>query len=177
MNLIKGLVFYFINHILNKIPSRAFRIYIYHLLSNGKISKRATIGLGVKILDVRNVEIGPYTNINFDSILDGRGEGIKIGSNVDIAPQVNIWSLEHDVNDPAHASKSGMVIIEDDCWLANRVTVLPNSHIKENTSIGANSLVSGVYEKNSVVYGDKAIIKKSVKYSKRNKINKIRMFR
>ena len=174
---LKGIVFYFINHVLNKIPSRKIRMYFYCLLSNGKISKQATIGLGVKVLDIRNVEIGKNSNVNFDSILDGRGEGIKIGCNVDIAPQVNIWSLEHEANNPQHISRSGKVIIEDDCWLANRVTVLPGSHIKKQATVGANSLISGEYEGNSIIYGEKARVKKKTPPIEKKRLHKIRVFR
>jgi len=155
----KGCVFYFINHILNKIPSRHIRIYFYSLFSKGNISRKASIGLGVRILDVRKVKIGDYTNINFDCILDGRGDGIEIGSNVDIAPQVNIWSLEHNPNDQSHASRSGKIIIGDNSWLANRVTILPGTHILKNSILAANSLVKGKYEEQSILMGNKAEVK------------------
>ncbi|WP_010179997.1 acyltransferase [Glaciecola sp. HTCC2999] len=155
---LKGCVFYFINHILNKIPSRRFRMFFYSAFSRGKISEQASIGLGVKILDIRRVKIGANTNINFDSILDGRGGGIEIGVNVDIAPQVNIWSLEHDPNDSNHASRAGIVTVGDNCWIANRVTILPNTCILENSIIAANSIVKGSYKENSVLMGDKAKI-------------------
>ncbi|MBA6362074.1 acyltransferase [Colwellia sp. BRX8-2] len=156
---LKGIVFYFINHILNKIPSRYFRMFFYSLLSKGNISRKASIGLGVRILDIRNVKIGDYTNINFNSILDGRGDGIEIGTNVDISPQVNVWSLEHNPNAPNHASRSGKVIIGDNCWIANRVTILPATHILKNSVLAANSLVKGVYKENSILMGGKAEVR------------------
>lgn len=175
--ILKGLVFYFINHILNKIPSRRVRMFFYNKLSNNKISKKASIGLGVKILDIRNIKIGDFTNINFDSVLDGRGAGIEIGINVDIAPQVNIWSLEHDPNSESHASRSGKVIIEDNCWIANRVTILPNTHIMLNCVISAASTVKGTYEKNAIVMNSKAKVVKKRNISTMDQISKIRIFR
>ncbi len=174
---VKGLVFYFINHILNKIPSRKIRIYLYSVLSKGTISKTASIGLGVKFLDIRNIKIGDNTNINFDSILDGRGEGIEIGENVDIAPQVNIWSLEHDPNSKSHASRSAKVIIGDHCWIANRVTILPDTIIHKNCVIGAGSIVKGNYEENSIVMGGKAKSMKKREQEIEKKIASIRVFR
>lgn len=174
---IKGLVFYFINHILNKIPSRKLRMFIYSILSNGNISRKASIGLNVKFLDIRNINIGENTNINFDSILDGRGDVIDIGANVDIAPQVNIWSLEHDPNNADHGSRGGKVIIEDNCWIANRVTILPNTTIAKNCVIGAGSIVKGVYEENSVAMGIKAKAIKERTNIIKNEIDTIRIFR
>jgi len=156
----KGCVFYFLNHILNKVPSRRIRMFFYSFLSKGNISRKASIGLGVRILDIRKVKIGDFTNINFDSILDGRGDGIDIGSNVDIAPQVNIWTLEHNPNDPNHASRSGKVFIGDNCWIANRVTVLPATNILKNSVLAANSLVKGEYKENSILMGSKAEVRR-----------------
>ncbi len=174
---LKGLVFYFINHILNKIPSRKIRMFFYNKLSNNKISKKASIGLGVRILDIRNIIVGDNTNINFDTILDGRGDGIEIGSNVDIAAQVNIWSLEHNPNSTNHESRNGKVIIEDNCWIANRVTILPNTHIKENCVIGASSIVKGEYKKDSISMCEKAKeIKVRTSFNSEN-LTSIRVFR
>jgi acetyltransferase-like isoleucine patch superfamily enzyme len=175
--ILKGFIFYFINHILNKIPSRRIRIFFYNKLSKGKISKKASIGLGVKILDIRNIKIGDYANINFDSILDGRGDGIVIGKNVDIAPQVNIWSLEHNPNSNSHESRSGKVIIEDNCWIANRVTILPFTHIESNCVIGAASIVKGNYKKNSISMCKKAKQTKIRSTYKTIKLTSIRIFR
>lgn len=175
--LFKGFVFYFINNILNKIPSRRVRMFLYNKLSSNKISNKSSIGLGVKILDIRNITIGDYSNINFDSILDGRGEGIVIGSNVDIAPQVNIWSLEHEPNSDTHKSRSGNVIIEDNCWIANRVTILPNTHIELNCVIAAASIIKGRYKENSISMCEKAKEVKDRQSSNCVNLSSIRVFR
>jgi acetyltransferase-like isoleucine patch superfamily enzyme len=173
----KGCVFYFINHVLNKIPSRHIRMFFYTLLSKGGISRKASIGLGVKFLDIRNIIIGDYVNVNFDSILDGRGGRIKISKNVDIAPQVNIWSLEHDPQSISHESRSGEVTVGENCWIANRVTILPNSIIGANCVIGAGSLVKGVYCDESIIVGYKAKKIKSKENNSKFQLRSIRIFR
>jgi len=178
MELIKGIVFYFINNVLNKIPSRRIRICFYYLLSNGKISLKSNIGLNVKFLDIRGVTIGDNSNINFNCIIDGRGEGIVIGENVDVAPQVNIWSLEHDPNSEIFSSRSNKVIIENNVWIANRSIILPGSFIKELSIIGAGSVVSGLTKKSGIYLGSKAELKK-LRSKKVNSyiLRKIRNFR
>ena len=97
--------FLFINGVLSKIPSRTIRSIFYNLISSGGISKSATIGSGVKFLDIRNIQIGENTNINSHCVLDGRGALLIIGNNVDIAYGVCIWTLQHDVD--THVTKSG----------------------------------------------------------------------
>jgi maltose O-acetyltransferase len=175
--LLKDLVFYFINHILNKIPSRKIRMLFYHYLSSKKISKLSTIGLGVKILDIRGVEIGDYSNINFECILDGRGGGICIGSNSDIAPQVNIWSLEHDPRDPGHSARGGRVNVGDGCWLANRVIVLPGVELGESVVVGAGSIVHGKYKACTLLVGSKAKDRGHTFDGSRERLSRIRKFR
>ena len=142
-------------------------MYFYSLLSNGNISRKASIGLGVRILDIRNVKIGAYTNINFDSILDVRGCGIVIGENVDIAPQVNIWSLEHNPNSETHESRNGEVIIGDYCWIANRVTVLPGTNIGKHHVAGAGGVMKGSYDEKSISFGNKSKVIKVYNFWKK----------
>lgn len=173
----KGIIFYFLNYILNKIPSRRIRIIFYNILSLNKISLKSTIGLNVKILDIRGVEIGDHTNVNFDSILDGRGKGLKIGSNVDISPQVNIWTLGHDARDHKHSTQSGRVEISDGCWLANRVTVLPGTTLKNNTVVAAGSIVQGVYPSCKIIKSTKAQPVDESFHNARVRIKRIRSFR
>ena len=176
-NFIKSCVFYFINHILNKIPSRFIRIYFYHLLSGNKISRKASIGLNVMFLDIRKIEIGERTNVNFGSLIDGRGEGIKISHDVDIAPQVNIWSLEHDPVSANHESRSSKVIIGHHVWIANRAIILPNTVVESGAVIGAGAVVKGLIKKNTLNVGNPARVNKSRSFDPIFKLRKIRRFR
>jgi maltose O-acetyltransferase len=153
--LFKDVSFYFINFFLNKIPSRFIRRLLYYSISRGNISFRANIALGVKILDITNVIIGKNTNINTGCIIDGRGNGIEISTNVDIAPQVNIWSLEHDPHHPSYLARSGKVIIHKNVWIANRAIVLPGVIIGEKAVVGAGCVVSKSCEPYSIYVGAK----------------------
>ncbi|WP_019616979.1 acyltransferase [Psychromonas ossibalaenae] len=175
--ILKGLVFYFINHILNKIPSRTIRMRFYYYLSNGRISLEASIGLGVRILDIRNITVGKNSNINFDSILDGRGAPIIIGDNVDIAPQVNIWSLEHHPESESHELRKNGVVIGDYTWIANRVTILPGTNIGKNHVVGAGGVMKGHYSENSISMGNKAKIKKLKNVLRKKNLRRLRVFR
>ena len=173
----KGCVFYFINHILNKVPSRHMRMFFYSLLSKGNVSRKASIGLGVRILDIRKVKIGDFTNINFDSIIDGRGDGIEIGTNVDIAPQVNIWSLEHEPNSENHQSRKGKVIIGNYCWIANRVTILPNTTIEKHHVAGAGIIMKGLYCEGGISMCLKAKVINKKTILRKGKLKGLRRFR
>lgn len=106
------------------------------------IGKNSNLLRNIKINNPSNIIIGENCVINSCSLLDGRGSKIVIGNNVDIAREVNIWTLEHDPHDDFHKTKGGNVIIEDYVWIASRVTILPGVRIGKGAVIAAGSIVT-----------------------------------
>ena len=105
-----------------------------------------------------NIQINDFVHI---SAL----EEVRIGNNVLIASKVFITDLEHgsyigDENDSVPSSvvkdrplSSKKVIIEDNVWLGEHVSVLPGVTIGENSIIGANSVVTKSIPPNSIAVG------------------------
>lgn len=95
----------------------------------------------------KNVQINDYVHISAVS-------SVEIGNNVLMASKIYISDCCHgsylgDINDsnpnipPNHRSLSAKpVIIEDDVWLGEFVSVLPGVTIGKGTIVGANSVVS-----------------------------------
>jgi len=90
---------------------------------------------------------------------------IVIGNNVLLASKVYI--SDHSHGEISHEALSlppakrrlfskGPVIIEDSVWLGEGVVVLPNVTIGENSIVGANSVVTKSFPKNSVIAGNPA---------------------
>ena len=77
----------------------------------------------VEIRGPYRVSVGDYSVINKHVLLDGRGGQLIIGANVDIAQEVNIWTEQHDYDDPMYGNKGGNVIIDDYVWIASRATI------------------------------------------------------
>lgn len=102
--------YHYIMSIVMIFPIHYIRISFLRFLRM-QIGKYTAICRGVDIRTPYRISIGAYTTINKHVVLDGRG-GIVIGNCVDIAQDVNIWSLQHDYNSPAYATKGGKVIIE-----------------------------------------------------------------
>lgn len=95
-------------------------------------------------LDVRSpyrIKIGDFTSINKRVLLDGRGP-LVIGNNVDIAQEVNIWTEQHDYNDPMYKSVCKPVVIEDYVWIASRATILPGVTISRGAVIASCAVVT-----------------------------------
>src|SRR5580698_9091136 len=109
---VKGLRLYLYNAFFNKIPfanvRNAFaRLYLV-------LGKDSNILMNVEILnssqDRSHIQIGDHTVVNARCLLDGRVGYIKIGNNVDIARETNIFTLEHDPHSDTHESRSGDVV-------------------------------------------------------------------
>lgn len=98
--------------------------------------------MGVEIRKGANIEIGDRVVINPRVLLDGRGGRLVIGDDVDIAQEVNIWTLEHDVHSDSHAIVGGDVVIEDHVWIASRATILPGVTIGRGAVVASNSVVT-----------------------------------
>jgi acetyltransferase-like isoleucine patch superfamily enzyme len=131
---------------IHKLRLAYLRIFVKH------IGKNTTILRNVQILSPHNVSIGDDTLINNNVLLDGRG-GLIIGNNVDIAQEVNIWSLGHDVNDDNHNSIGGLVVIHDYVWIASRSTILHGVNVNHGAVIACGSVVTKDVQANTIVGG------------------------
>ncbi len=147
-----GIYFY---KILSIIPSHRIRLY-YYKKKFGHIGENCSILMHCDIRNPKNIFLGDNVVINSRVLLDGRGGFVKIGNNVDIAQEVNIWTLQHDVNDDFHKSIGADVIIEDFVWIASRVTILPGRRLKRGCVVGSCSLVTKDVESSTIVGGNPA---------------------
>lgn len=96
----------------------------------------------VEIRSPYRVSVGDYSVINKHVLLDGRGGQLIIGANVDIAQEVNIWTEQHDYDDPMYRNKGGNVIIDDYVWIASRATILPGVHIGRGAVVASGAVVT-----------------------------------
>lgn len=92
--------------------------------------------------------------------------GIEIGKNVRIGPSVKLISASHDVYDYDLHTKHPPIIIEDNCWIAANVTILPGVQLGDHTVVAAGAVVNKSFlEGNCIIGGIPAkIIKKLDSY-------------
>jgi acetyltransferase-like isoleucine patch superfamily enzyme len=151
----RGLKYWISNYIINRIPSYFIREN-WLRLNGAKISSNASIHLNVFIFGPqKNLYIDEQTVINPEARLDCRKQ-LKIGRNVSISREVFLLTLGHDYNDENFSLKGDGIIIEDNCWIGIRSTILPGVTLGEGCVIGANSVVTKSTEPWKVYAGNPA---------------------
>jgi acetyltransferase-like isoleucine patch superfamily enzyme len=103
------------------------------------------------------IRIGNNSAVGSQSYLGGQG-GITIGNDVIIGPQVQIFSENHNYDDPLTVirkqgeSRKG-VVIGNNCWIGAGSIILDGVHIADGCVIAAGSVVTKSITANSVVAG------------------------
>jgi len=126
---------------LRNIPSRRVRRFVLDRMQV-TLASGVFVGRECTVLGAPNITIGERSAINPGCVLDGRGGGLVIGNDVDIGMHSHIWTLEHDPDDPLHATRGAPVTISDHVWIATRVTVLPGVTVGRGAIIAAGAIVT-----------------------------------
>ena len=103
-----------------------------------------------------NIEIGENFYSNHNLIILDVGK-VRIGNNVQIAPNVSIYTAGHPVHPESRDSgyEYGIgVTIGDSCWIGGNVCILPGVHIGNNVVIGAGSVVTRDIPDNTIAAGN-----------------------
>lgn len=150
--LLSGIKYYFLNHILLKIPSNKVRYFFYKYIYKYKIDKNASIHINVKFLG-HDIQIGENTVINSEVLIDGRAKCV-LGNNISISRKVTILTMGHDYNDSNFRLKGKPVIIFDDVWIGYDALILPGVKIGKGAVIAAKSVVTKDVPNYTVVGGN-----------------------
>lgn len=107
-----------------------------------------------------DLTVGSNTDINSGCVLF-TGNGIKIGSNVLIAPNCTLAPTNHayssretPIRHQGFLPSKGGIVIEDDVWIGANCTILDGAILRQGCVIGAGSLVRGEVEAYSVNSGN-----------------------
>jgi maltose O-acetyltransferase len=140
---------YLTNHVVAHVPSLTLRRLWYRHALGIEFGPRASVLLGVYVWfytprQIRRcgVAIGRNSRINRNCTLDIRN-GLMIGDNVSISPEVMILGETHDYNDPTFScSEPGPVTIEDYVWIGSRAMILPGVTVGRGAVVAAGSVVT-----------------------------------
>lgn len=140
------------------IPSHTIRLLLYRTLFGVRIGRDSSIHWRAEFNQPAGVTIGHNTVIGNDAFLDGRkkragtsywqdffGKGVRpltIGSNVSVAGEVRIYTMEHDIDSPDFAETAAPVVIDDYVVIGTRVTILPGVHIHRGAVVASGAVVT-----------------------------------
>lgn len=147
------------------IPSHTIRLFLYRYFFRIKIGKNSSVHWQARFNLPPGIEIGHNTIIGNNAFLDGRffrvwkpGESkinsyiadlirpkirpLVIGNNVSIAGDVQIYTMEHDIDSPDFKERAGAVSIDDYVVIGSRVTILPGVHIGKGAVVATGAVVT-----------------------------------
>ncbi|WP_086010502.1 acyltransferase [Uliginosibacterium gangwonense] len=105
----------------------------------------------------KNLRVGSHTSIQ-SSKIDLRSP-VEIGSKVIIGNDVEIMTASHNVDSPYWEYKTYGIEIEDYCWLATRVFVLPSCRrIGRGAICAAGSVIVSNIKSMDIVTGNPAYV-------------------
>jgi len=122
------------------VPSHGYRNAIYRAYGV-KLARSSSIHWRARFFSPQGLVIGENTTIGNDGFFDAR-DGITIGSCVNIAGDVRIYTREHDIDDPWFCETGGPVVIEDYAYLGTRVTVLPGVTVGYGAVVASGAVVT-----------------------------------
>lgn len=140
-----------VNDLLPHIPFWSWRRFLLRRLGM-QIGQGTQVMKRNYLINANLIQIGDYSHINTQCILDGRG-GLTIGSSVSISHRVNLMTGSHD-----HRSKNFQgifhpIVIEDYVWIGIGATVLQGVTIGRGAVISAGAVVTHDVEPYSIMAG------------------------
>lgn len=157
------------NRGMTMIPSFTLRHFILRTLYGMKIGQGTNLEMGVRVFSPQRIVIGDNSVVHFDCILDGRC-GLAIGNCVDIGHQVNIFTLQHDIDSADYRTEGGKVAIGNYAVIGGRATILPFVTIGEGAVVATGAVVTKDVAPYALVGGVPA---RFIRYRERNLVYKI----
>ena len=148
---------------------KIFYKYFYGM----KIGKNTHLQMGIRVYAPWKIKIGSNCSIGHDSILDGR-RGITIGDNVDLSGHVRIFTLGHDVDDPAYKTFGETVKIDDHASVFTGASILPGKVIGEGSVVALGSVLTQNTEPWTIYAGNPA---KKIRKRKINNLSYLHNYR
>jgi len=109
----------------------------------------------VTISSKKGIYFHPSSINNFQSkgcyFQNYKGGKIYICSNVFIAPNVGLITVNHDVNNLNNHTKAKNIVIGKNCWIGMNSILLPGVKLGNNTIVGAGSVVTKSFRHGNIV--------------------------
>ena len=153
--LFNDISYIFFNYFVAYIPAWRMRKFFY-LCGGMKIGKGSRIAMRCIVMRPSGIVIGRNNVINEYAILDGR-YGLKIGDNNSISMHSKLYSVSHYSWSETFEANVKPTLIKDNCWIGVGAVILPGSVLEDKVVVGANSVLKGQAEENSIYVGNPGV--------------------
>jgi acetyltransferase-like isoleucine patch superfamily enzyme len=137
---------------IGNVPSHFLRNAYYRRILGIRLPKDSIVYWKARFFCPAGIMIGHHTVVGNDAFLDGRC-GLTIGNNVNIAAEVRVYTMEHDITSETFAATGMPVVIDDYVYIGTRVTILPGVHIGEGATVASGAVVTRSVDPWTVVGG------------------------
>ena len=146
-----------LNVVISNMPFAALRNCYYRRVCGIRIGKGSEIWSGVRFTGgaMNRITIGKYCSIPHYSFFVA-GAGIRIGDHVVFGHAVELYTSDHDPDDPEFSRRDASIEIHDRVWIGSRAIILKGVTIGEGAVVAAGSVVTRDVEAFSIVGGNPA---------------------
>ena len=132
-----------LNHMVARIPFASTRMAVFARFGvDLEDHTTGVIMLGCYIVDPKKLHIGRNCSIGRLCVLDARGDGIRIGQNVNIGSYSRLQPGKHLIDDANFKELGGEIVIGDRAWIAEGAVIVGSVNIGEGAVVAAGAVVT-----------------------------------
>ncbi|HJN40945.1 MAG: acyltransferase [Anaerolineales bacterium] len=146
-----------LNVVISNVPCSAIRNAYYRQVCGISIGEGTEIWSGVRFAGgaIDKVRIGAHCSIPHYAFFVA-GEGITIGDHVVFGHAVELYTSDHDPDDPAFSRRDAPIMIHTRAWIGSRAVILKGVIIGEGAVVAAGSVVTRDVQPFTIVGGNPA---------------------
>ena len=147
---------YIPNNIVIWIPSVRFRLWYYRTVVGMTIGSDTLLRMGCRFIGDRIKEISIGRGVAIAATLFVADAQITLGDYVMIAHNVELYTTDHDPDDPAFSRRNAPITINDRAWVGSSAIILKGVTIGEGAVVAAGSVVTEDVAPYTIVGGNPA---------------------
>ena len=155
--IVSFLLTWILNVIIGNVPWAVVRNFYYRKVCRISIGKNTEIWSGVRFAGgaMDKISIGDYCTIPHYTFFVA-GDSIVIGNNVVFGHGVELYTSDHDPDDPYFSRRDAPITIHDNVWIGSSAIILKGVTIGEGAVVAAGSVVTRDVEAFNIVGGNPA---------------------
>lgn len=154
MLLLRGWV---LNHVVADIPWPGLRHLYYRLVCGMKIGVHSSIWRGARFTGgaLDQISLGERCSIGYETFWVA-GAAICLKNDVIVGHRVELYTSDHDPDDPAFSRRDAPIVVEDYAWIGSHALILKGVTIGKGAVVAAGSVVTKDVQPYTIVAGNPA---------------------